>query len=254
MIPTMLAYDSTGEHEPLLPLNIQAAGYDTQVGKTAGIQWLPSQFARHTRPYPAVHIDQDPRASDFHSDILDVEAGAATDIEVVNWLQNARHSYLSIQRPGQRWPGIYCSESNVHSIVQILVANAIRSVPFWVADYSIDLAEATRRVANALGPYPAIGYQFNNTAFNGEADTSVFAVPWLALMSALPPVKEKEMIILEVTGEPPASQTFWYTYDGTSVRFIPTPEDLAALKAVLPVAKVSVSQLNYFLGEQREPQ
>ena len=181
MIATVIGYDAMAKNEHLLPLNAMAAGYDTQAG--GDIEWSAQQYARHTVPYPALHIDQDARASDFRSDYLDVETNAATDVEIVGWLTEARNSFGRALRPGQRWPGIYTSESNVDSCVRILQAAGLTDVPFIVAHYGIGQAEAVRMVATATGPYPAVGYQFNDTAFGGAADTDVWSVPWLEKVS-----------------------------------------------------------------------
>lgn len=180
--PVIVGYDTIGRNEHLLPTDSFVLGYDTQVGPDAGIRWSAAQFAAHTLPYPAAHIDQDPAASDPLADWLDVEAGAANDGEIVDWLMRAQADYKNTVRPGQRWPGLYMSESNVPGAVAILerAGNALlHPVPFWVANYSISFAEAVRRVSNALGPYPAWGYQWDDHALGGIADADVFLLEWV---------------------------------------------------------------------------
>jgi hypothetical protein len=173
MIPVIFQYDATTQNEHLLPASEMCAGYDPGVN----VAWTPQQYDRHRLPYPAMHIDQDPNAADPLADWLDVEAGAATNAEIVNWLHRARNLYFAKTRPGQRWPGIYCSENNVASAVGLLINAGLQNVPFWVANYSISEAEAIRRVSTAIGPYPAAGYQYTDQEFGGLADGSIMALP-----------------------------------------------------------------------------
>ena len=179
MTETIFAYDATTGNENLLPLDVQAGGYDTG----GGIAWTPAQFARHIRPYPAYHYDQDPNAADPTADLLDVEAGAATEWEILDWLRRARACFARNARPGQRWPGLYMSENNVPGAVVILHNAGVVNVPFLVANYNITQSEAVRRVSNATGPYPAIGYQFTDQELGGFADGNIVSVPWLTNVS-----------------------------------------------------------------------
>src|SRR5215469_6753575 len=176
-LPTIFQYDAITVTEHVLPLDVQAAGYDTGFN----IAWTQEQYDRHTQPYPAVHIDQDPNATDYLADILDVESGAATEEEMIRWLNNARANFAAKKRLGQRWPGIYCSFNNVTSAVGVLTNAHVTNVPFWVADYSISSDEAQRRVATAIGTYPAIGYQYSDKAFGGLADQSWMNENWLKI-------------------------------------------------------------------------
>lgn len=198
MIPVINGYDATGQNEHVLPKNAMVAGYDTQVGSGYQIRWTTVQYASHTVPYPALHIDQNPGASDYLSDYLDIETGAASDSEIVRWVTNARLSYVLGKRPGQRWPGLYCSVSNVNGAVVVLHNANMVNVPFVVADYSVSEAEATRRVQTAIGPYPAVGYQYTDKAFDGLADANIWSVPWITNTS-VEKTGETEMISGELT-------------------------------------------------------
>lgn len=187
MIETVIGYDAMSENESVLPTDVLVAGYDTQVGTGSPyIKWTPAQWAAHLNPYPALHIDQNPAAGDYTFDYMDVETGAFTDAEIVNAITRARDEYHTHTRPGQRWPGVYCSASNVPSAVTILQRAGISNVPFVVADYSVSQTEAVRRVSTAIGPYPAVGYQFSDLAFNGRADANIFSLPWVTTVSIIP--------------------------------------------------------------------
>lgn len=195
MIEIIIGYDATSENEHVLPNDVLVAGYDTQVGNGPPyIKWTDAQWAAHRQPYPALHIDQDPAAGDYTFDYMDVETGAFTDADIVNAIDEARYSYHQIKRPGQRWPGVYCSANNVPSAVSVLQRASLTDVPFIVADYSISQAEATRRVATAIGPYPAVGYQFSDQAFNGLGDANVFSLPWVTTVAHFPIVFEDDNV------------------------------------------------------------
>lgn len=249
--PVLIGFDATSENEHLLPTNVLVAGYSTQVGTNPPIKWTPNQWARHIKPLPALRIDQDPNASDYTADYLDVETNAATDDEIVRWITNARISYNSALRPGQRWPGIYCSRNNVDPAVVVLQRASLVNVPFIVADYSLSVVQATLLVQNATGPYPERGAQYDDTAFGGFADADVWDEEWASTMSGnvvIPPptVKEKDMVILSTKDASGATVTF--TYDGTTVHHIVSDVDQNAFAKVLPVVDVTPAQFTEISG------
>lgn len=177
-VVTVLAQDATHTNQSHIPAGTQAAGYDTGSG---GIAWSSSDYAAHDKPFPAIHIDQDAGASDYLSDILDVESGAATPAECARWVANARANYNSAVRRGQRWPGIYCSQSTAGSVQSALGSAGISNVPFWIAEWGIGEAQAQSNVADGSGGgYPTIGWQYQNGTY---VDYDVFSVPWLTTVS-----------------------------------------------------------------------
>lgn len=175
-IQTIVAQDATGTNEPTIPGNILACGYDTG---SDGIAWTAEQFAARTSPYPAIHIDQDPSASDTTADILDVESGAATIAEIPGWIIAARASYNAHVRPGQRWPGIYCDSSNLTLAVDALTAAKITDVPFWIAEDET-LSTAIAQIQSATGSYPRIGVQY---ASGTTVDYDIFNLSWVTTIS-----------------------------------------------------------------------
>jgi hypothetical protein len=173
------AQDATSPNESHIPASVLAAGYDTG---SSGIAWTPAQFAARKLPYPAIHIDQDPNASDPTADILDVEARAATPQETVGWLQRARADYLADRRPGQRWPGIYCSMNTIDPVVGYLTAAKLTDVPFWTAQPGLGVTAAIARVLSATGPYPCVGVQYE---FGTAVDYNVFSLNWVTQVSGV---------------------------------------------------------------------
>jgi len=156
----------------------RAAGYTTGSGD---VPWGASDWAAHPG---AVRIDQDPAASDKTADVLDVENGAATIADCPAWCEAAEANWAAARRPGQRKPAIYCSESNVTSVVNMLGAAGIKSGPaLWVANWSRTQAEAQAIVEAGSGPFPVIGVQYGN---RGTYDVSVFSAAWLAAVSGDP--------------------------------------------------------------------
>lgn len=178
LIATIQAQDATHLNQAAIPQGVLAAGYDTG---SPDILWTGSDYANHVKPFPAIHIDQDPGASDFTADILDIEAGAAQiGPEEINWIQKSRESYLAGTRPGQRWPGIYCAMNTLGGAVTDLQNAGISNVGFWTAQPGNTLAFAQGRVATAVGPYPCIGCQYQ---WLSTVDLDVFSLPWVMTVS-----------------------------------------------------------------------
>ena len=155
-----------------------SAGYTTG---SPDIKWTPSDWTNHPT---AIRICQDFGASDTTADVLDVESGAATNIEAATWYHAAAVNWAHAKRPGQRHPAIYTSAANVTSLVNTLIANGVHQGPFlWVANWNLSDPQASADVAAAAGPFPIIGVQFSSGAFY---DTSVFATAWRNAVSVLP--------------------------------------------------------------------
>jgi hypothetical protein len=177
-IATVPVYDAIRVNAGQLPPG-RAAGYTTGSGT---VPWSAAEWAAHPG---AVRIDQDPAASDRTADVLDVESGAATISDCPPWCEAAEANWATARRPGQRKPAVYCSASNVTSVVNALGAAGIKSGPgLWVADWNLTQAEAVAIVEAGGGPFPVIGVQYGN---RGAYDISVFSVPWLTAVSGDPP-------------------------------------------------------------------
>lgn len=166
----IIMHDAIAANASHLPSG-QTAGYDTG---TPDIKWPASLWQQHPQ---GVHIDQDVNASDFTSDVLDVERGAATVNEAANWYARALQNFETHVRSGQRMPAIYTSASNITALVNALIASGVKSGPqLWVANWNLNDAISTREVVNASGPFPIIAVQFDNGQFY---DTSVVSTTWL---------------------------------------------------------------------------
>lgn len=175
-IPVIDMYDTIGSNVNLLPAGQQVAGYSTGSGV---VPWSELQFADHVIPHPAVRIDQDAGASDVTADMLDVETNAANLGEIVRWLGEARASFKAATRPGQRWPGIYVSLSNLNQAVAELTSAGITDVPFGIPDLT-NHADATVKVSTASGNYYRVWQQY---AFGSSYDSGIVSVPWLERVS-----------------------------------------------------------------------
>lgn len=178
---TTVVLDCTGSNlaSVRLPAGALFAGYDTG---SSGIAWTKAQYAAHPG---AIRIDQDAGASDFTADILDVERGAATPGECAAWFRNTLASYKNGKRPGQRYPSIYTSASNVTAVANALVAGgAVKGPGLWVADWNLSDPQAIAEVIAAAGPFPVIGVQWHDA---GLFDVSVFSSAWLAAVSGAAP-------------------------------------------------------------------
>ena len=172
----VVGYDLISANIGHAPAGAQLAGYSTGSG---GIPWTAAQWAAHPG---TVRIDQDAAASDPTADVLDVEGGAATFADCPGWVRRAQKDFASAARPGQRWPAIYASASNITPVVNALTAGGVTSgAGLWVADWSFTKAEAFAEVLNAAGPFPIVAVQWSSGQFY---DTDVFSGRWLANVSA----------------------------------------------------------------------
>lgn len=179
MVSTVPGYDAIHANVGHLP-NGQSAGYVT--GST-DIMWTPEDWATHPR---AVRIDQSATNTplDETADVLDYERGAATISDVAPWAKAAQANYHNAVRPGQRFPAVYMSRSNVTAVVNALVAGKVTGVGLWVADWTGNEGAAAAEVAGGNGPYPVIAVQWKN---GPQYDFDVFGVPWLTNVSAVKP-------------------------------------------------------------------
>lgn len=176
--------DATGANFSVLasfPAGTQFAGYAT--GED-GVAWTAAQFAR----YPGtVVIDQDPAASGYTADVLDVENGTAAIGECALWAQKALFAFAYAQRPGQRSPAIYCSRDNATAVVNALIAGGITSgVGLWIADWDYSQPDAIAAVAASSGPFPVVGMQYSDQGAGGKCDLDVFLTSWLQDVSKEP--------------------------------------------------------------------
>jgi hypothetical protein len=179
-------YDCTGANlgKFTVPPGVGLAGYDTG---SADIRWSPAQYAAHPG---ALHIDQDPQASDYTADILDAERGAVPvgSPLIAAWYIKTLTNYQKGTRPGQRRPAIYQSASNVTATVNALIADGITSGPgLVVANWSIGDPAATAMVQDAAGPFPIVGVQWLNEP---RFDVGIYSGAWVntrSTASAPPP-------------------------------------------------------------------
>lgn len=179
-IPTTDLYDATGKNVAHLPAGAHVAGYVTGSGE---VPWTASQFAAHPG---AVRIAQSPTLVVDESpspDVLDFENSAATLADIAPWVLFEQAAFKAVRRPGQRWPAVYCSRSNVHQVVNALVAGGVTSCPLAIADFNNDKAQAVSEVSGTSGPFPVIWRQYSNQGGGGTYDLGIVSVPWLANVS-----------------------------------------------------------------------
>ena len=175
----VVGIDATHANIPQLPPGLQYAGYSTG---SPDIKWTAEDWAAHPG---ALRIDQDAGASDGTADYLDVERGAAMNADAAGWYRRALMSYRAATRPGQRWPGIYTSQSNVTLLVDALIAGGVTSGPkLIIARWDLRATvEDILRITEASGPFPIVGMQITNA---GAYDVDLFSAAWLAAVSRLP--------------------------------------------------------------------
>ena len=182
MVKVIDGADATGSNYASLPHGLQYAGYSTGSG---GVAWTAAQWAAHPT---ALRICQDANASDVTADILDVENGAATLADCPVWAKKAVTTFKAGTRPGQRSPAIYCSASNVTSVINALIAGGVKSgIGLYVANWNLSREEAAAELGKSSGPWPVVGYQFSDM---GAYDLDVWTSSWVNNVSkkGVPPV------------------------------------------------------------------
>jgi hypothetical protein len=175
-VETVQGFDATHANIGHLPRG-QAAGYITG---SAGIQWTDEDWHNHPG---AVRIDQSPviTAADVRCDMVDLEKGAVTLAELAEVVRDAQGAYKAGLRPGQRWPGVYCSRAMVTDAVNALIKGGVKSCPLGIADWNNDKAKATLEVVMAAGNFPVVWRQYAN---DGTYDAGIFSRRWLTTVSA----------------------------------------------------------------------
>lgn len=186
-----VVYDVTGANLPKvsIPAGVGVALYVTG---SAGVPASAAQLAAHPA---AVRIDQAPvnTPADELADVIDFENGAATLADLPGWYRAALHGYQAAARPGQRFPAVYASASNLTAIANEFTAAGIPSGPrLWVAHWDLPIADAIAMLTGSGGPFPVAGVQVHNA---GLYDVSLFLTSWLDTVSRAP------------APPPPASQT-----------------------------------------------
>ena len=178
----VVGYDAIRVNLPHVPAGRQVAGYTTGSGD---VPWTAEDWAAHPG---AVRICQDAGATDRTADVLDIERGAATIADAPGWYRDAVGHYQAGTRPGQRWPGMYTSQSNVTPLVNALIAGGVKSGPrLIVANWNLTEAQAEVPVLDASGPFPIAGLQFAALQFY---DVDVWSEAWLSVVS-----KEKPRLV-----------------------------------------------------------
>lgn len=188
-------HTNLGAVEQLVGMDSDFAGYDTGIG--ADIKWTVSDWALHPH---AIHIDQDPGASDFTSDVLDIEAGAANVGEAAGWFTKTLANYAEGVRPGQRYPACYASQASITPLANALTAGGITSKgpALIVANWNLADHTAVLDVVKASGPFPIVGVQNQN---DGPFDTSFVSAAWFNTVSHAPvttpppPATEKGVLV-----------------------------------------------------------
>lgn len=192
----VVGIDATHANIGQLPPGLQYAGYSTG---SPDIRWTAEDWAAHPG---ALRYVQDPGLTDATADVADVERFAGTNADAPGWYRRAVISYRAGLRPGQRWPGIYTSQSNVTPLVNEFIAAGVTSGPRLIIARWDLLAtlDDVLAIARAGGPFPVVGWQVQSfPAF----DLDLFSAAWLGAVSrapAPPPPPLKVQIETALTG------------------------------------------------------
>ena len=186
-VPVIDGYDVTHAFIAQAPTTGQAALYSTG---TPDIKATPEDIA--SRP-GCLLIDQSPVITgvDVRSDYFDGESGALTPAEIAQIVRDAISSFEHLQRPGQRWPAVYCSRSSLPQYVNALDAGGLHGaqIGLVIADYNYDRQQAIDEVSSSVpgpgNPYPVVGRQYSDQGGGGAYDLDIFSQPWVERRSGM---------------------------------------------------------------------
>lgn len=244
----IIGWDATHAGLPYVPKNEQGGGYATGLGD---VPWTAADW----KAFPgAVRIDQSPSlaAVDYTCDMFDYEAGAVQLGELPGLVKGAQAAWHAGTRPGQRWPGVYCSESNVTGVVSELTAQGVQC-PLGVALYYPGAEYAREQVENSSGPYPIVWFQYSDLGGGGTYDLDYWSSAWLHNVSTIPPkpsdppVVKDDNLMLHISVTAPAghswtgTRTFLYLVGQVPTHIIDQQSENGILK-VLPLAPVTWQQ------------
>ena len=143
-IPLVPMLDATVAHARSIPLaTVKVAGYVTG----AGVAWDAKTWAW----FPdagKVRIEQDPPAAvPLHSDVLDVERGAATPNDAPGWV-------LARVSAGLQWSTIYASSDVLGSVADEFRASGyshfLGHVDAWLADWNLTEHQAAALIGTQV--------------------------------------------------------------------------------------------------------
>jgi hypothetical protein len=173
-LATITGYDVTSENYNHRPATGQPAFY-----VTGTVDVIATPAMRSAYP-AAILINQSSSDQNVIADVYDVETGALTPAQVPSLIQSARTARLSGN--GRRNPAVYVNESNLTTVVNELVTAKLTNVPLWLANYTFTLAEAVSLLQASSGPYPIIGYQYEDA---GTYDADVWLESWVDSVSTV---------------------------------------------------------------------
>jgi hypothetical protein len=167
-LATVEGYDVTSKNYTHRPIIGQPAFYVTGTPDVMSTPLMRSSYPG------AILINQSSTDQNVIADMYDVETGALTPAQVPALIKSARVERLSGN--GRRNPGVYVNQSNMTTVVNELVAASLTNVPLWLADYSLTVEEAITLLQGSSGPYPIVGYQYNDA---GAYDQDVWLESWV---------------------------------------------------------------------------
>ena len=167
-LATVAGYDVTAANYPHRPSSGQIAFYVTG---SSDIQSTPAMRTAHPN---AITINQSNTDANVIADEYDVETGALTPAQLPGLVRNAQAAWLTGN--GRRRPVAYVNQSNKTTVVNALVAAKVTNVGLHIADYSLTEAQAINLLQSSNGPYPVVGYQYNDA---GEYDEDVWLESWV---------------------------------------------------------------------------
>lgn len=156
MTDIVTMFDTIGADASDIPMSaVKVAGYETG---SADILWSAQEWALF--PHAGhVRINQDP-SSPLAGSVLDVETAAWTDAEVV--------AAVKARQAAGMPTAFYVSELNAPALAATLNNAGLSGQQFWVADWNLNLAQASAMVGSAVDGHHVVAVQWASPTSNPD--------------------------------------------------------------------------------------
>jgi hypothetical protein len=154
---TVIMLDAIGANEQNIPRTTKkVAGYTTQIGRNAQIQWSAAQFAQWSKA-GIVPINQDP--------MLPATPGV-TDVE--NGAYSMEQAAGRAKALGVKYMGTYVTQANLSALRQAFDADGVAGTDIWLANWNLNEEAAGKLIGEVLSGFTVKAVQWASPTSNPD--------------------------------------------------------------------------------------